>query len=214
MKLLLITGGTLDLDMAKDYIESQSYDYILTADGGASYAKQLDLTPNLLLGDFDTLDPTILDFYRKQGVPIVTYPPEKDYTDTHLALEKALEQNPDSITILGGMGTRFDHTLANIGLLTIPLKRGVKAEIVDRHNRIRIIDREWTIRKEQQFGKYISLIPYTEQVSGIELEGFYYPLHDAKLTIGISQGISNELVKEQGKISIKEGLLLVIESHD
>ncbi len=214
MKVLIITGGKVKSDLLKEYLKSHSYDYIIAADGGGSYAKEVGIRPDLLLGDFDTLDKQVLKEYQEMGVEFMTFPPEKDYTDTHLALTTALAKNPEQITIFGATGTRLDHTLANIGLLTLAVHANVKAELIDENNRIQMMKDHLTIKKEEAWGNYISLLAYTEKVAGIDLEGFLYPLHKAELTIGISRGISNELVKEQGTISIESGLLLVIESRD
>lgn len=214
MKVLIITGGRFDKNTAKEYLNSHEFDYVITADGGTAYAKSIGIMPDLLLGDFDTLKAEVLEEYKNKGIELMRFPTKKDYTDTHLALKTALEKQPDDIVILGGIGTRMDHTLANIGLLTLALEQGVSAQIIDSNNRIRMIKDSLVLEKKDAFGNYVSLIPYTEKVTGIDLEGFLYPLHDAELCIGISQGISNELVEEQGKISIKSGQLLVIESRD
>ena len=214
MKILIISGGQFEEETIKEYLNQHQFDYTLTVDGGTAYAKKLGITPNLILGDFDTLDQDILEEYQKQGVVIQSFPPEKDYTDTHLALAIALERNPSSITIFAGTGTRMDHTLANIGLLTLAVEKGVSAEIIDAHNRIRMIRDRLVLKKEEVRGKYVSLIPYTEKVEGVNLTGFRYPLYNAVLTTGVSQGISNEIVEETGSISMKQGLLLVIESQD
>lgn len=214
MKVLIITGGRFDKNTAKEYLNSHKFDYVITADGGTAYAKSIGIMPDLLLGDFDTLKAEVLEEYKNKGIELMRFPTKKDYTDTHLALKTALEKQPDDIVILGGIGTRMDHTLANIGLLTLALEQGVSAQIIDSNNRIRMIKDSLVLEKKDAFGKYVSLIPYTEKVMGIDLEGFLYPLHGAELCIGISQGISNELVEEQGKISIKSGQLLIIESRD
>lgn len=214
MKILIISGGRFEEKTAKEYVSEHSFDYTIAVDGGAAYAKILGITPDLLLGDFDTLERELFFEYQKKGVRIDTFPPEKDYTDTHLALTMALEKNPDSITILAGTGSRMDHTLANIGLLTLSVEQGVPTEIIDNNNRIRMIKDSLILKKKEVWGSYISLIPYTEKVTGITLTGFQYPLKNEELRAGVSQGISNELVEEQGKISMKQGRLLVIESRD
>lgn len=214
MNLLVITGGTFDFQMAKKYLSGRNYQYVIAADGGVGYADKLGIKPNLILGDFDTLSRELLEKYQRAGVEILSFPPEKDYTDTHLAIEKAIEMKPDFLTILGATGTRLDHTLANLGLLTLTVEQGIKAEILDGHNRIQMMKESLVLKRKELWGKYISLVPYTEEVTGICLKGFRYPLKNAELTIGISRGISNELTEEEGSISIEKGLLFVIESCD
>ena len=196
------------------YIKEHTFDKIIAADKGVQYAIQLGVKPDFILGDFDSLGEKWKKKMEQWQVPILTFPPEKDYTDTHLAIEYAIEQGAEEITLLGATGTRLDHTWANIGLLQLAMKKGVHAHIVDKHNRITMICEKTVIKREDAFGDFISLIPYTEKVTGITLTGFYYPLEDAELTLGISLGISNELVDEIGIIQIGRGNLLVIESRD
>ncbi|MBE5956853.1 MAG: thiamine diphosphokinase [Lachnospiraceae bacterium] len=214
----IITGGTVDVDWLRSICPSCQETKIMAADRGLFYAEQAGLAVDYILGDFDSLPEGILDKYRKSDVQIRTYPPEKDYTDTHLALLWAVEEGAEEITIIGGMGTRFDHSFANIGLLSMLLEKGVKGEILDPHNRIFMMDKDHSghvrIRKQRDCEEYISLIPYTEQVTGITLNGFKYPLKNETLTIGISRGISNELIKEEGLIQIEEGILIICVSKD
>lgn len=214
MKILIISGGRFEEEVAKEYLKKHSFDYTIAVDGGIAYASMLGMTPDLLLGDFDTIDKNTLEEYRQKKIEMLEFPPKKDYTDTHLALITALDKKPESITILSGTGTRMDHTLANIGLLTLAVEQKVPVEMIDANNRIRMIDDQLILEKCEQRKTYISLLPYTEKVTGITLTGFQYPLENAELTIGISRGISNELVEKQGMISMKQGKLLVIESWD
>lgn len=214
MNILIITGGTLQIEFAREYLKNHKFDQVITADAGLAYAKKLDVPVDWIMGDFDTLSPMVLKEYKQKNIPIETYSPQKDYTDTHLALENAIEMGAKHITIMCATGTRLDHTFANIGLMMMAMEKGIDCEIVDANNRIRMIKDKLILHKKSQWGKYISLIPYTEKVSGITLTGFAYPLTEATLTIGISRGISNELKEETGTITIREGCLLVIESLD
>lgn len=218
----VITGGRVDSGWLKDTLPScmkeEEKNLVIAADKGLLYAKEADISVDRILGDFDSLPTGILDEYREKGIPIRTYPPEKDYTDTHLALMWALEEGADKVTILGGTGSRFDHSFANIGLLSYLLANGVEGEIIDSNNRIFMMDRSHTgikiLEKNTEKPEYISLIPYTERVTGITLSGFKYPLTDEILEIGISRGISNELLESTGTIKIEEGILMVVRSVD
>lgn len=214
MHSLILTGGGIDLPFTRSYVNNRKFDLVIAADRGVSYARELGIKPDVILGDFDSLGEEEKNMMEAWQIPIVTFPPEKDFTDTHLAIEAAIERGADELTLIGATGTRMDHTWANVGLLQMARKLGVTAWIVDAHNRISMWDAGLTIRKEEMFGDFISLIPYTEKVTGITLTGFYYPLKKETLTLGISRGISNELVAEEGIIEIEEGDLLVIESRD
>lgn len=217
--LWIITGGTVDICWLKSLtFENTEENLVMAADRGLLYAKEASLPVHYILGDFDSLPEGILAEYENKEIAIRTYPPEKDYTDTHLALMWAMEEKADKVTIIGGMGSRFDHSFANIGLLSLLLENGIEGELLDPHNRIFMMDKvhsgEVTICKNPNITEYVSLISYTEKVTGITLSGFKYPLNNESLTIGISRGISNELIKEEGTIKTEEGILLVSISRD
>ena len=167
------------------------------------------------MGDFDSISKETLSRFReKEGITWYRLNPEKDDTDTEFAIRKALEAGAERITVFGGTGSRLDHVLGNIELLGIGVEAGVPIELVDAHNRIRMIKTGITLKKEKQFGKYVSLIPYTDRVEHLFLTGFKYPLADACLRGFCSLGISNEIVENEAKIRFDGGILLVIESGD
>lgn len=215
---LIIAGGEWDTTFASRYVKEKygmELPTVITADLGLSRAVRLGLWPDLLLGDFDSLDRSYLEDYRKQtGKEPLFFPSEKDDTDSALAVEAALEQGASHICILGGTGGRLDHTLANISLLVRCMEAGVQGELVDSCNRIRLIDARLDIRKDEQFGAYVSLLPLSADVTGITLEGFRYPLTNAVISQGMTLGVSNEILGETGSIRIRTGKLLVIESRD
>ena len=126
----------------------------------------------------------------------------------------AIRRGAERITLLGATGTRLDHVLGNIELLGIGLKAGIPIQICDAHNRIRMIDRGMTLARKEQFGTYVSLIPYTECVEHLTLTGLKYPLTDACLRGFCSLGVSNEIVADTAEISFESGILLVVESKD
>ena len=150
----------------------------------------------------------------KNNIVLKEFPPEKDYTDTHLAMEIAIELGVTNVTILGATGTRFDHTIANINLLAIFLDKNIKAQIVDAHNRIYVINEDTHLVKKEMFGPFLSLIAYSDRVEGITLTGFKYPLDNAALEKACSLGISNELLEQEGIIRLHTGKLIVIEARD
>lgn len=145
---------------------------------------------------------------------IFLHQPEKDDTDTELAIKRALAMNCSHITLLGATGGRLDHMIGNIHLLFPCLQKGTYAEIVDSQNRLYLIDGEHSFRKGEVWGKYISFLPLTEEVTGITLKGFKYPLTDRDISIGTSLCISNELVEEEGIVTLTDGVLITVESHD
>lgn len=188
---------------------------IIAVDRGLEVLYELNVVPNHVVGDFDSVSTTILQFYQKNAkVVFHKYNPEKDYTDTDIALKLAIELNSSTITIMGALGKRMDHALANIHILKEALEIGIPCEIFDSYNKIYLVKENTQLAKDKTYGKYISLLPLTTTVKGITLKGFQYPLNNASLSVGLSLGISNEIVEEMATIELKEGILIVIESRD
>ena len=213
MRVLILTGGSVNTSFVAEYIKKWNPDQVITADKGLLYAKELGIAPDIILGDFDSCDKNIMQEFSTDEKIIA--PCEKDDTDTGLAMLKAKEIGADEILMIGATGTRLDHVLGNIGQLVFAQKHGMKAQIVDENNRIQALEsgKETIISKSSQFGKYVSFIPVYE-AKGVTLTGFKYPLNDHTLVFHESLAISNELKQEQGRISLKEGCLLMIESRD
>jgi thiamine pyrophosphokinase len=107
-----------------------------------------------------------------------------------------------------------DHVLGNICLLGIGLANDVEVELIDSHNRIRMIDSALTIRKKEQYGTAVSVIPFSDEVTGVTLTGFKYNLSEYTMKGFNTLGISNEIVEEEATVSLESGFLLVIESRD
>lgn len=213
MKTLIITGGKINKNFAKKYLKSNKYDIIIAVDKGLETIDYLKLQPQYVLGDFDSVNTKILEKYKTQNIKIIKLNPEKDLTDTHSAIDLALEIKSTEITILGAIGTRLDHTIANIHILKQALDKNIKAKIVNEKNEIELINKEIIIKKDDNY-KYVSIIPLTTNVTGITIEGMKYIINDYTLSIGDSLGVSNEQIDKEAKISIKTGILVVIKSKD
>lgn len=214
--ILILTGGRIYPDFAAEYLQGKEFDRIIAADSGLSSCEKLGITPTEILGDFDSLkDRNLLEKFKNEGVPIEEFPTRKDYTDTHLAVEYALQMQPEELLILGATGTRMDHMLANIGLLERISKAQIRGKIVDEYNEIEMLcgQNERIYKKDSQ-RKFFSLVAWGGEVTGIDLIGFSYPLENATLLPSHSIGISNELDKAQGILRMKQGNLLVIRSND
>ncbi|MEW9701029.1 thiamine diphosphokinase [Paenibacillus sp. SI8] len=209
-RIVIVTGGTLGEWILK---EIHTEDVLVGSDRGALYLIERSLQPHISMGDFDSVTQEERDRIRDSSRHFLDCDPiYKDLTDTEMAFEWALAQEPASIVLLGALGTRFDHSLANIHLLRKGLDRGIPCTIIDASNEIIVIDKPARIRK----GSYthVSLLPLSLNVTGITLHGFQYPLHQATLQIGQSLGISNVLLEQEGLIELETGMLLVIQSRD
>ncbi|XEC92563.1 thiamine diphosphokinase [Paenibacillus tarimensis] len=209
-RIVIFSGGRLG-DWALHTI--QPGDMLIGADSGALFLIRHGYRPDLAIGDFDSVSEEQFKLIKASSLATEAYDPiDKDYTDTELALIKAISLQPDEVVITGGLGSRMDHSLANIHLLVRAIEWDIPCSITDEFNEIRLVKEQLTIRKSRF--ESVSLLPLTPEVKGIRLSGFRYPLHDATLTMGQSLGISNVLESERGTISVREGRLLVIQSSD
>lgn len=207
--VFIISGGTInDPEFLRHKIVEAQNPVIICADGATRYLRVLDILPAFIIGDMDSIDTDTLEYFYRKGSTILRYPGEKDETDTELALEYAIKLKPRDIYIFGALGGRIDHTLANISLLIMGDKAGVRTIIIDETCEIFIVSRSIII--EGQTGQTVSLLPLSSDVTGITLEGFEYPLSDAVMECGKPYGISNRMMSEKGMISIQSGYLLVI----
>lgn len=214
MSTLIISGGNITKELVKKQLEANKYENIIAADGGLLILDNLNILPNYIVGDFDSLKSDVLKKYENNElVSIRKYNPEKDYTDTHIALKLALEISKKQITILGATGTRIDHMISNIHILKESLNKNITCKIVDLNNEIQLINKNTQIKQDERY-KYISLIPLTTTVEGLTLKGFKYSLENENMQIGESIGVSNELEKKHGRIELKKGILILIKSKD
>ncbi|MFA4133521.1 MULTISPECIES: thiamine diphosphokinase [unclassified Brevibacillus] len=209
-RILLFAGGNLGNWAIQEIREN---DWLVGVDRGALFLVHNGLVPKLSIGDFDSVSSEEMAEIERHSMHVSSCDPVmKDLTDTEMALTWAIEQQPEEIVLLGVLGSRFDHMLANVHLLNKALQTGSNCRILDETNEIRLIDRQSTI--EQDHFDHISLLPFTPEVTGITLTGFLYPLKDATLRIGDTLGISNLLTEQTGTITIQTGKLLVVKSKD
>ena len=217
--VLIISGGTIDGDWLKEWLCHNEIGYCIAADKGLETAYRYNIPVDYILGDYDSIDRNVLDAYR-DNTDMVTYNPEKDYTDTHLALKKGIEVIKTTgyiddicLYVAGATGTRLDHTLNNIYVLSEALQAGVKAFMIDKYNKIYIEDKTFIINKKSQYGDFVSFIPMTEEVR-LSISGMKYNLDNFLLNQGSSICQSNEITEKEAVISIVKGRLIVIESRD
>lgn len=209
-RILLFAGGNLG-QWALPLIKQD--DWLVGVDRGALFLVQHGFSPRLAIGDFDSVSPDEKAEIEQHSQSVSSCDPVmKDLTDTEMALTWALAQQPAEIVLVGALGSRFDHSLANVHLLQKALQAGIPCTIVDEHNEIRLIDRTLTV--ERDHFSHLSLLPFSPEVTGITLHGFQYPLENATLCTGDTLGISNVLNADTGTISLRSGQLLVIKSKD
>ncbi|MEA3428311.1 MAG: thiamine diphosphokinase [Thermodesulfobacteriota bacterium] len=188
-------------------------DLLIAADGGARYCRAIGITPAVIIGDFDSLDSDELNKLQSSGVEIMRYPAKKDQTDLELALRLAVDRGADEIVVFGAMGGRWDMSIANILLLTLPEFSGVKLKFVEENQEIALLrgGEKFTLNGEK--GDIVSLTALDQKVKGLTLSGLEYSLKDGMLRLGSTRGISNVLVENTATVCLEKGLLLCVHTR-
>ena len=223
-KILIVTGGALKPAFALSLLEREKPDTVVAVDGALAFFDEVEektgkkIRIDHLVGDFDTISPEILEKYSSDSqIVIHRYIPEKDNTDTDIAVDLALDLSgkaPAQILIIGALGGRVDHMLANLQMLEVISACGKEGLILDEQNRIRLITGSATLRRDEQYGRYISLVPVSKNLKGLSLRGVKYPLEGKDIVRGRSLLISNEITEDEAEINLAEGLAYLIESRD
>lgn len=183
-------------------------DYIFCADGGYHHAKESGITPDYVIGDLDSLKEQI-----DPSSKIITYPAEKDDTDTGLCLQAALDMNCRDILIIGGMGGRFDHSIANIQLIAGHIHEADRIAIKDDKNYCTILQ-NGTLHLTKESGHHVSILSLSDTSEGVSVSGLKYPLNNDTLTRTFPLGVSNEFQEEEAVISVRKGTLLIALTQD
>ena len=205
----IISGGRLgDQSFFQEKITGMENCLIICCDSGARHLWKTGIKPDVIIGDMDSNEPDHLASYSTSGIKIIKYPANKDFTDTELALDYALNLKPEAIFIWGALGGRIDHTLANVFLLCKGQEKGIRTYLIDEYGEAFVLDKETSFINET--GKTVSLVALSPEVTGINLTGFLYPLKEGTLVMGDSRGISNIITDVRAGISVRQGKLLVI----
>jgi thiamine pyrophosphokinase len=212
MKALIVSGGN-ELNEDKLISLYEQNDIIVAADAGVEQLIKVDKLPDYLVGDLDSISEKSILYLESKGVTTIVYPKEKDKSDTEIALELILSQNPNNITFVSAIGSRLDHSLANIFLLKKLSDLNIDSQIIDNNNIIKILRPEQMVIKDESFD-YISLIPICLEGIVVTLNGFHYDLIKEHIKFGSSYGISNELDRGEGHIIKHSGEGLLILSKD
>lgn len=201
-RVLIIAGGVCE-ERALIAEAAAAADTVICADKGLDYALDAGITPDILIGDFDSLSGDIPKY-----VECVKLPCEKDDTDLGAAVRLAESRNASSVRIICAFGGRPDHELAAIQTVLGSAVRGFDTSITGKRAEVYAVVGERTFKKEKH--RYISVFCLGETASGISIEGAKYPLHDAELNSYFPLGVSNEFVDPEVRISVKKGALAVM----
>ena len=205
-KALIITAHVehleyLDLDL-------DQFDAIICADGGLLIADKLDLSPTHLIGDYDSME-----MPEENQTDIIKLPMEKDMTDTEAAVDMAVTLGFEHVTVLGGLGGRFDHTMGNLGVMAKYCEELPYLALIDGQNYVRMVGPGHYELPKNPY-KYLGVISYGDFAEMVTLRGVKYPLEDHFLTHDTSLGVSNEITSDAAEISFRSGKLLIILSKD
>ena len=205
-KRCVIIGGA-DINNY-DYIRTcfAKDDFFIFCDSGLKHLDQLQVTPSLIVGDFDSHENPHMD------VETIVLPCEKDDTDTVYAVKEATKRGFDDFLIIGVIGARLDHTLGNVSILLYLDSLGLKGTIIDDYSDMELVSAQPVYISDQY--PYFSLLNITGRAKGITIIDAKYPLDNAEITCEYQYGISNEVLPgKQAMVSVSDGKLLLIKDR-
>lgn len=212
LRAVIFANGLLgSLNAARQSIRPD--DILIAADGGARHCRRLGLTPHFIVGDFDSLEEAELQTFQDAGVVVIRHPARKDFTDLELALRHARSLGVAEILILGGLGARWDQTLANLLLPAAKEFTGVNIRLLDGAQEVFLLRGGESAQVAGIPGDTVSLIPLGGDALGVRAGGLEYPLNGETLLFGATRGVSNLLLGESASVSLAEGLLLCVVIH-
>jgi thiamine pyrophosphokinase len=183
---------------------------VVAADSGAGHALALGFEVDVVVGDFDSLDPAALAAIEAAGAEVERHPVAKDATDLELALDTALALGPARVVVVGGHGGRLDHFLANALVLAAPRYAAVELDALVGDAVVSVLRPGREVRIAGRPGQVVTLLPVHGPAEGVRTEGLRYPLHGETLPAGTTRGVSNELVADVGTVRLDAGVVLVV----
>jgi thiamine pyrophosphokinase len=186
-------------------------DFLIAVDGGLKHLEKLKLSPDLLIGDLDSVDPRYLQNLKKSSVEVLRFDLKKDDTDLALALREAIKRGYRHIVIAFGLGGRVDHLLASLGLFEVAKAESIDLSFDDGTTRVFLFDDEKKLDTEPQ--DLISLIPWRGDALVHETQNLAYALRDEWLPFGTTRGVSNVAFTEEIRVSLSKGELLIIHTR-
>ena len=210
MRVVVVASADLD---PSDGSWLDGADLVIAADGGAGSLDRIGRRPDRLIGDLDSVEPSLADHLAEAGVSIERHPPDKDASDTELAVEAALAAGATEVVLLGAFGGgRIDHELANLLLLAEAALAGRDIRAVRGGTVVRALHGGRRADLAGAIGDVVTLLPVGLDATGVTTDGLRWPLASATLRLGRSRGLSNEVVSSPASVRIEGGTLLVVET--
>ena len=197
-----IIFGSVETDFFNDIINDE--DFVIAADGGLKNAKKHNITPDLIVGDFDSLD------YIPSGDNVIIHPEIKDETDTILAVDIAFDKGYNDFIIYGCLGgNRLDHTYASIQTASYIAEKGGTVVFKSQENFMTVLKNR-AIHFNEDCEGYISVFSFSEEATGVTEKGLFYELDKGKLTCDYPLGVSNRFINEKSFVSVENGKLCIL----
>jgi thiamine pyrophosphokinase len=184
---------------------------VICADGGTQHALALGLTPDVVIGDLDSIEDSARQHLESCGTRVISYPRSKDETDLELALLYAVEEGATQVVVLGAQGGRIDHELGNLLLLAHPRLAGIEVRMCCGDQEVLLI-RDQTVL-EGQVGDLLSLLPIGGDAHGVSSSGLEYALDDETLWFGPARGVSNVFVSPTACVRVRDGVLWAVHTR-
>jgi len=214
-KAIIISGGELEEGFVETVLSENEGASIVGVDKGVEYLYHHQIKPNYIVGDFDSIAPEIIKYYKTEtNVAIREYNPVKDESDTEMAIRIAITIGSTEIYILGATGGRIDHLWANVQSLAIACKFNVRAYILDPQNRIFVTDKPCQLKKSEAYGKYLSVFSLSGDIFDFNMKGTKWPLEHHVLKPTDSLTVSNRFEDEIVEIDFIGGTIVVMETKD
>lgn len=210
---LIIAGGDhpgLSLD------ELPAADFVVAADSGLDHARSLRLRVDALVGDLDSVSPLALEWANRNGVRVESHDPNKDQTDTELAMHAAVGEGCTRLVIVGGLGGRLDHQLATIGLLAGAAWRDCQVELQTLDETIVVLRGSADADARElpaEPGESITLLAWGGPATGVTSHGLQWEVSDARFEPGSTLGVSNVVATEPATVQVRSGVLLAVMSR-
>ncbi len=211
-RAVIFVNGTVQ-DYAWLQARLRPNDFLIGADGGTRHCLALDLLPDVIVGDMDSIPADMLADLEAQGVVAERYPVRKDKTDLELAVDRAVREGVSEILLMGALGGRLDQTLANL-LISARRDWPVPIVLADGRQTLQVMRDGESFSLATPVGSLVSVVPLSQQVTGVTYSGLEYPLTDATLSLGTTRGISNVIAQIPASITIESGILLVIQEEN
>lgn len=206
--VIFLNGNKPSRDLVFETIKTT--DTIICADGGAKWAIAAGITPQVIVGDLDSLPKQLYKKLQKLPIDWVTFSSEKDYTDSELALKYAIEHGFMEIVVIGVFGNRMDHLMANMTHFSSVLKatQNLAISIVEKDQSMYFVKDKLVLVGEK--GKTVSILSLDGDAKGVSTKGLKWRLDNETLRFGESRGVSNEIVARRVSVEVKRGVILLI----